>query len=105
MKRHAGDTTQNKRNRVYAYPGHGLATCGTVGVPPLRWAPVSAVGALMPFMLATCPTSALAGSAPGPRLATGHTHAYTRINAGAAQTHSLRGPGSFRDDVAQSLTA
>ena len=51
------------------------------------------------------PTSTLSGSATGPRLTTGHTRAQTRINAGAAQTHSLRGPRSFRDDVAQSLTA
>ena len=43
-----------------------------------------------------------AGAAPHHRP---HTHKHTRINAGAAQTHSLRGPGSFRDDVAQSLTA
>ena len=70
MNPHAGDATMNKRNSVYTYAGSGLTTCGTAGVAPIRWGSVSASEALMPFMLATCPTSALAGSAPGPRLTT-----------------------------------
>ena len=53
MKPHAGDTTQNQRNRVYPYAGHGLTTRGTAGVAPIWWVFVSAVGVLMPFMLAT----------------------------------------------------
>ena len=53
MNLHAGDTTQNQRNRVYPYAGHGLTTRGTVEVAPIWWVFVSAVGALMPFMLAT----------------------------------------------------
>ena len=53
MKDHAGNATQNKRNRVRAYAGNGLTTCGTVEVAPIWWASVSAVGASMSFMLAT----------------------------------------------------
>ena len=55
MNPHAGDTTQNQRNRVYPYAGNGLTTRGTVEVAPIWWVFVSAAGALMPFMLATRP--------------------------------------------------
>lgn len=44
MNPHAGDTTQNQRNRVYPYAGHGLTTRGTVEVAPIWWVFVSAVG-------------------------------------------------------------
>ena len=119
MNPHAGDTTQNQRNRVYPYAGNGLTTRGTVEVAPIWWVFVSAVGALMPFMLATRPHKRARGFPIG-------AGRHTRNEAGAgqqtnahhaprphtntqrpraAQTHSLRGPGSSSNDAAQSLTA
>ena len=65
MRDQAGNATQNKRNRVRAYAGNGLTTCGTVGVALVMGvAPVvgvalgnrmwlSASGEFMPSMLAT----------------------------------------------------
>ena len=53
MNPHAGGTTQNKTNRARTYAGNGLTTRGTVEVAPIWWVFVSAVGALMSFMLAT----------------------------------------------------
>lgn len=119
MNPHAGDTTQNQRNRVYPYAGHGLTTRGTVEVAPIWWVFVSTVGALMPFMLATRPHK----RARGIRVGAGR---HTRNEAGAgqqtnahhaprprtntqtpkaAQTQCLRDPGSSSNDAAQSLTA
>ena len=122
MKDHAGNATKHRSDRVRAYAGHGLTMRGTVEVAPIWWVFVSAVGALMPFMLATRPTSALAGSAPGQvstsTQATGSSHT-TAIHKPTTHnphepTHKGRGPrrhtvcaapGSSSNDAAQSLTA
>lgn len=66
MNPHAGCTTQNQRNRVYPYAGHGLTTRGTVEVAPIWWVFVSAAGALMPFMVAACPNKHTRGFRAGP---------------------------------------
>ena len=65
MNPHAGCTTQNQRNRVYPYAGHGLTTRGTVEVAPIWWVFVSAAGALMPFMVAACPNKHTRGIRDG----------------------------------------